>query len=126
MKPLGAGPLVSIAGLESGPRVLCGHANGKVSTLTLPDFTFKFDFQALDRHKACLGSTSWSWSPVCRSTCYELRGEHLVRWPRWNILLGLAGRLFAALAAHRLSPPVYKFGAFGESTELRMPRLILT
>jgi len=51
MKPLAAGPMVSIAGLESGPRVLCGHSNGKVSTIMLPDFAFRLDFQALDRHK---------------------------------------------------------------------------
>lgn len=43
--PLPAGFVLTIAGLESGPRVLCGHANGKVSTIHLPSFQFGVDFQ---------------------------------------------------------------------------------
>lgn len=48
MKPLAAGPILSLAGLESGPRVLVGHAKGQVSTITLPSFEFRTQFQALD------------------------------------------------------------------------------
>merc|ERR1712060_382271 len=51
MKPLAAGAVCTLAGLESGPRVLCGHANGKVSTIVLPDFAFRLDFQAMERTK---------------------------------------------------------------------------
>mmetsp|Transcript_49869 Transcript_49869/g.108407 ORF Transcript_49869/g.108407 Transcript_49869/m.108407 type:complete len:420 (-) Transcript_49869:62-1321(-) len=43
-----AGPIVSMAGLESGPRVICGHSRGQVSSITLPDFQFKLQFQAFD------------------------------------------------------------------------------
>jgi len=50
-KPLVAGPLLSLAGLESGPRVLCGHAKGHVSTITLPTFEYRTNFQALDACK---------------------------------------------------------------------------
>lgn len=50
-KPLAAGPLVSLGGLELGPRLLCGHARGQVSTIVLPDFAFKTQFQALDGYK---------------------------------------------------------------------------
>merc|ERR1711920_1148392 len=50
-KPMAAGPLVSIAGLESGPRLLCGHSHGQVSTIELPSFTYRLHFQALDGHK---------------------------------------------------------------------------
>lgn len=44
---LAAGPILSLAGLESGPRVLCGHNRGQISTITLPSFEFKTHFQAL-------------------------------------------------------------------------------
>jgi len=47
VKPLPAGPIVSLGGLDSGPRVLVGHAKGQVSTITLPNFEFKTQFQAL-------------------------------------------------------------------------------
>jgi len=43
---LPAGPILRIAGLESGPRVVCGHSHGQVSTITLPGFEFKCQFQA--------------------------------------------------------------------------------
>jgi len=46
MPILAAGPVVRIAGLESGPRLLCGHSHGQVSIVNLPDFTFKTQFQA--------------------------------------------------------------------------------
>lgn len=46
VKPMAAGPILSLAGLESGPRVLVGHSRGQVSTIALPDFTFKASFQA--------------------------------------------------------------------------------
>merc|ERR1712107_199533 len=47
MKTLECGPILCLAGLESGPRVLCGHAHGQVSSIILPDFLLKTDFQAL-------------------------------------------------------------------------------
>jgi len=50
-KPLAAGPILSLAGLESGPRVLCGHSRGQVSSITLPNFEFRLHFQALDGWK---------------------------------------------------------------------------
>lgn len=50
-KPLAAGPVLALAGLDSGPRVLCGHARGQVSTIMLPSFEFKTHFQALDGWK---------------------------------------------------------------------------
>ncbi|CAK9036276.1 unnamed protein product [Durusdinium trenchii] len=50
-KSLDAGPILRLAGLESGPRVLCGHARGQVSTITLPSFEFKTAFQALPGQK---------------------------------------------------------------------------
>ena len=34
-KALDAGPILKLAGLDSGPRVLCGHAHGQVSTIQL-------------------------------------------------------------------------------------------
>lgn len=49
--PLPAGPVLSVAGLESGPRVLCGHAKGQVSSITLPMFHLKKHWQALQRCK---------------------------------------------------------------------------
>ncbi|CAK9094260.1 unnamed protein product [Durusdinium trenchii] len=48
---LPAGPVLCIAGLESGPRVLCGHAKGQVSSITLPNFVLKKHWQALERCK---------------------------------------------------------------------------
>lgn len=51
MKPLEAGPILSLAGLESGPRVLCGHSRGQVSTILLPSFEYKTHFQALAGHR---------------------------------------------------------------------------
>ncbi|CAJ1427157.1 unnamed protein product [Effrenium voratum] len=48
---LPAGPVLCIAGLESGPRVLCGHAKGQVSSITLPNFVLKKHWQALERAK---------------------------------------------------------------------------
>lgn len=47
MKALVAGPILSIAGLESGPMVLCGHAHGQISTISLPGFEFRMQFQAI-------------------------------------------------------------------------------
>lgn len=47
MPNLAAGSIQAIGGLESGPRLLCGHAHGQVSTITLPDFNFKTQFQAM-------------------------------------------------------------------------------
>merc|ERR1712187_992524 len=51
VKPLAGGSIVRLAGLESGPRVLCGHSRGQMSTITLPSFEFKTQFQALVRNK---------------------------------------------------------------------------
>lgn len=51
-RQLEAGPILRLAGLESGPRVLCGHQRGQVSTITLPSFEFKTAFQALPGQKA--------------------------------------------------------------------------
>ncbi|CAE7192866.1 ZFWD3 [Symbiodinium natans] len=48
---LDAGPILKLAGLESGPRVVCGHARGQVSLITLPSFEFKAEFQALQGQK---------------------------------------------------------------------------
>jgi len=47
MKTMAAGPIVSIGGLESGPMLLCGHAHGQVSTISLPGFEFRTQFQAI-------------------------------------------------------------------------------
>jgi WD40 repeat protein len=47
-KPLAAGPILSLAGLESGPRVLVGHTKGQVSIINLPGFDFKTQFQAIE------------------------------------------------------------------------------
>lgn len=49
--PLPAGPVLCIAGLDSGPRVLCGHAKGQLSSITLPAFQLKHYWQALERCK---------------------------------------------------------------------------
>jgi WD40 repeat protein len=46
LQALAAGPIVSIGGLEAGPRFLCGHSHGQVSNIVLPDFVFKTQFQA--------------------------------------------------------------------------------
>lgn len=51
VQSLQAGPIVSLGGLESGPRLLVGHAKGQVSTIMLPNFEFKTQFQALLRAK---------------------------------------------------------------------------
>lgn len=48
---LAAGPILAIAGLDSGPHLLCGHSRGQVSTITLPDFKFKTQFQAFEGTK---------------------------------------------------------------------------
>lgn len=47
MPSLAGGSIQAIGGLESGPRLLCGHGHGQVSTITLPDFNFKTQFQAM-------------------------------------------------------------------------------
>jgi len=53
--PLPAGPVMCVVGLDSGPRVLCGHAKGQVSSITLPMFQLKKCWQALERCKVqCL------------------------------------------------------------------------
>merc|ERR1712241_155488 len=51
-QPLPAGPVLCIAGLESGPRMLCGHAKGQISSITLPLFQFKVSWQSLERCNA--------------------------------------------------------------------------
>lgn len=50
--PLAAGPVMCVAGLESGPRVLVGHAKGQVSSITLPMFKLKTYWQTFERCKA--------------------------------------------------------------------------
>eukprot|EP00929_Paragymnodinium_shiwhaense_P119683 TRINITY_DN91572_c0_g1_i1.p1 TRINITY_DN91572_c0_g1~~TRINITY_DN91572_c0_g1_i1.p1 ORF type:complete len:387 (+),score=50.31 TRINITY_DN91572_c0_g1_i1:91-1251(+) len=54
-----AGPVLCIAGLESGPRILCGHSKGQLTSVTLPMFQMKTYWQAFDRCKvqcmACAG-----------------------------------------------------------------------
>jgi hypothetical protein len=49
--PLDAGPIIALAGLESGPRLLCGHAKGQMSSMVLPDFQLKTSWQSLDKCK---------------------------------------------------------------------------
>merc|ERR1719436_2217414 len=49
--PLSAGPVLCVAGLDVGPRVLCGHAKGQVSSIALPMFEFKQSWQALEKCK---------------------------------------------------------------------------
>lgn len=49
--PLKAGPVTAMGGLESGPRLLCGHAKGQVSTITLPMFNLKHYWQCVGRCK---------------------------------------------------------------------------
>jgi WD40 repeat protein len=51
MPPLDVGPILAIAGLESGPRLLCGHAKGQVSSIILPQFQVKKSWQALEKCK---------------------------------------------------------------------------
>lgn len=46
MANLAGGPIHRIAGLDSGPRVLCGHSHGQVTSISLPEFAFKAQFQA--------------------------------------------------------------------------------
>mmetsp|Transcript_93492 Transcript_93492/g.166340 ORF Transcript_93492/g.166340 Transcript_93492/m.166340 type:complete len:386 (-) Transcript_93492:55-1212(-) len=48
---LPAGPVLCMAGLDSGPRVLCGHSKGQVSSITLPMFVLKTHWQVLERCK---------------------------------------------------------------------------
>jgi len=48
---MACGPILSLAGLESGPRLLCGHSKGQVSSIVLPMFTLKTCFQAFERAK---------------------------------------------------------------------------
>merc|ERR1719330_1108757 len=50
-QPLPAGPVLCVAGLESGPRMLCGHAKGQVSSITLPMFQLKRSWQGMERCK---------------------------------------------------------------------------
>jgi len=38
---LRAGPILCMVGLESGPRVLCGHAEGDISSIGLPGFELR-------------------------------------------------------------------------------------
>lgn len=49
--PLAAGPATCLAGLDSGPRILCGHAKGQVSSITLPMFQLKHCWQSFARCK---------------------------------------------------------------------------
>lgn len=49
--PLEVGPILSVGGLECGPRFLCGHAKGQVSSIQLPNFTHRTSWQALERAK---------------------------------------------------------------------------
>lgn len=46
--PTEFGSMTDMAGLESGPRVICGHGNGGVSVIELPSFDVKVQFQALE------------------------------------------------------------------------------
>jgi len=48
LKPTPAGSIIAIAGLESGPRVVCTHSKGKVSTVVLPSFEHKLHYQAFE------------------------------------------------------------------------------
>jgi len=50
-QPLPAGPALCVAGLDSGPRVICGHAKGQISSITLPMFELKTYWQAVSRVK---------------------------------------------------------------------------
>lgn len=43
-----AGPIMAMGGLASGPRIVCTHSRGQVSTIVLPNFEFKLQFQAFD------------------------------------------------------------------------------
>mmetsp|Transcript_78616 Transcript_78616/g.163401 ORF Transcript_78616/g.163401 Transcript_78616/m.163401 type:complete len:383 (-) Transcript_78616:121-1269(-) len=49
--PLPAGHILCLAGLDSGPRVLCGHIKGQVSSITLPLFQLKQSWQTFARCK---------------------------------------------------------------------------
>ena len=57
--PLPSGPVLCIAGLETGPRLLCGHAKGQVSSVGLPMMDPRAYWQAFERCKvqsiACAG-----------------------------------------------------------------------
>jgi WD40 repeat protein len=49
--PMEAGPILSVAGLESGPRLLLGHAKGQVTSMILPAFTLRVCWQAFEKCK---------------------------------------------------------------------------
>jgi len=49
--PMAVGPILSVAGLENGPRFLCGHSKGQVSSIVLPAFQLRTCWQALERAK---------------------------------------------------------------------------
>lgn len=49
--PMPAGPVLCLAGLDAGPRVLCGHAKGQVSTIELPTFRLRHCWQTFERCK---------------------------------------------------------------------------
>jgi len=49
--PMAAGPILSMAGLPVGPRMLCGHAKGHISSVKLPSFEVVKYWQANDRCK---------------------------------------------------------------------------
>lgn len=57
--PLLAGPILCVAGLESGPRMLCGHAKGQMSSITLPMFELKKSWHGMEKCKVtslcCVG-----------------------------------------------------------------------
>lgn len=57
--PTPAGPVLSAAGLEVGPRLLIGHAKGQLSSIELPMFTMRTYWQAFQRCRvqsiACAG-----------------------------------------------------------------------
>lgn len=49
--PMDVGPILSVTGLENGPRLLCGHAKGQVSSIVLPAFQLRKSWQAFERAK---------------------------------------------------------------------------
>jgi len=48
LKESAAGPILSIAGLDSGPKIVCTHSRGQVGTIALPNFEHLCTFQAFD------------------------------------------------------------------------------
>lgn len=54
--PMRAGPIMCLAGLEVGPRLLIGHSKGQMSSVVLqPDFGLKLHWQAFEKAKVqCL------------------------------------------------------------------------